>query len=183
MDRSALDTLSKPEKEEFLGTVALTEALSSEDPIAIENALKRLLSLHDPRLAALVGTLAKRNLAVAEAELSRIVSKNLSGVELKFWWDGDRFLPALLCPSLKAALYVETLLRSVHGGALAVCPRCSTPFVQTRSNKHYCSVHCREAHRVARYRAKLKAALRAGKGKARSSNASKSRSSSRRNKR
>jgi hypothetical protein len=170
------------EKEELLGTVALIKALSSDDPIAIENALKRLLNLHDPRFAALARTLARHNSSIAEAELSSIVSKNLSGVALKLWWNGERFLPALFCPSLKAALYVETLLRSVHGGALAVCPRCSTPFVQTRSNKHYCSIQCREAHRVARYRAKLKATLTVGKGKVRAPKASELEPSSRRKK-
>ncbi|MGC2791706.1 MAG: hypothetical protein WA899_06790, partial [Candidatus Sulfotelmatobacter sp.] len=61
---------------------------------------------------------------------------------------------AIFCPSIVTALFAKLLLSRVSGKGLAVCPQCGIPFVTKRPNQDYCSIKHREAHRVARYRAK-----------------------------
>jgi len=84
--------------------------------------------------------------------LSLEISKTLAlWVDLVFWWTGERFTPALYCKDPKFALYVYILTHKGWG----VCPHCGRWFEQDRSDQNYCSIAHREAHRVARWRAKM----------------------------
>lgn len=89
--------------------------------------------------------------------LSRQLSARLHHVELVLWWTGKYFAPALYCGHEPSALYVRALL-GLAGTTktLMVCPHCGTPFIQERTDQQYCSVAHREAHRVARWRARKK---------------------------
>jgi hypothetical protein len=89
--------------------------------------------------------------------LSRQLSTELLGVQLVMWWTGWHFTPALFCPYEPTALYVRALLGfagTTRG--LAVCPHCGTFFIQDRTDQQYCTIAHREAHRVARWRARKK---------------------------
>ncbi len=93
----------------------------------------------------------------AQSLLSRQISQELLGVQLVLWWTGQYFTPALYCPYPLSALYVQAL----HGitgkaKAFAGCPYCGNLFMQERTDQHYCCIAHREAHRVARWRARKK---------------------------
>jgi predicted RNA-binding Zn ribbon-like protein len=91
--------------------------------------------------------------------LSRQISNELHGVQFVLWWTGRYFTPALYCPYLPSALYVQALLKVIgKTKAFAVCPRCGNLFIQERTDQKYCSIAHREAHRVARWRARGKPA-------------------------
>lgn len=89
--------------------------------------------------------------------LSLEMSKAVEDVRFVLWWTGERFLPALYCADLKTGLYVKGLLSLIGGKCFRVCPYCDQPFFQTRPDQNYCSIPHREAHRVARWRARQKA--------------------------
>jgi hypothetical protein len=162
-DTRSLSSLSALDRERLLGVIALAKALQARDSLAAANACVRLSGLNDPGLKTLLHKVATRSTRYAQAELSRLVSDVLSEVKLKLWWSGESFRPALLCPDLRTALYVQALLSIVGGRALVVCPHCGRAFVQKRSDQDYCSVGCRDNHRIARWRAKRKRSL--GKAK------------------
>jgi hypothetical protein len=165
-------TLSIRDRDRVIGLVALRDALEARDELAIEKACARLKTARANDLASVMRI---RSLATVNLEgfgehrmpvldlikpqdmVSLIVSKGLSKARLVLWWNGDRFVPALYCQNIPAALYVKAMLKFLGGRGLAVCPHCNEPFIQTRSDMDYCSVAHREAHRVARFRAKKKA--------------------------
>jgi hypothetical protein len=82
-----------------------------------------------------------------------LVTRELDPVRLVLWWSGSCFLPAIWCEDLREAIYVLSLPAFAGGKALMVCPRCREVFVQSRPDQDYCSIRCREAYRVARWRA------------------------------
>ena len=87
--------------------------------------------------------------------LSEEISEMLSASSrLVLWWTGRRFTPAIWCEDNRTAFYVRALLNVVGGIGLRTCPHCSEIFFQKRPDQSYCSVAHREAHRVARWRAK-----------------------------
>jgi hypothetical protein len=159
-DASIFGLLKDAEREELLAIVSLIQTLRQNDPLATRSALERVNNLNDPRFGELLTTMMTQHHSFAQRELSRIISKELEQVRLKLWWNGHRFSPALFCPSTKTGIYVETLLSTIGGKAVTVCPRCGNMFVQERSNKDYCSIRCREAHRVARWRARKTTGIR-----------------------
>jgi hypothetical protein len=85
--------------------------------------------------------------------LSALMTDELDGARIVLWWTGSEFVPAVWCQDLRTAVYVLSLPVFARGQALAVCPRCRQMFVQSRPDQTYDSVRCREAHRVARWRA------------------------------
>jgi hypothetical protein len=91
--------------------------------------------------------IAKDDAKVLSLEISRTIALQ---VNLVLWWTGTQFTPALFCSDPKLALYVYIL---THKG-LGVCPHCGDFFPQQRPDQNYCSIPHREAHRVARWRAK-----------------------------
>jgi hypothetical protein len=101
--------------------------------------------------------LSPREETNAQWLLSRQISQELLGVQLVLWWTGQDFTPALYCPYPPAALYVQALLAITRKAkAFAGCPYCGNLFMQERTDQHYCCVAHREAHRVARWRARKK---------------------------
>lgn len=87
--------------------------------------------------------------------LERLLTHALRSARLILWREekGQRLLPAIYCPDTATALYVRALIRIAGSRALLICPNCGNPFLQPRPNQDYCSIRCREAHRVARWRA------------------------------
>src|SRR5436309_1490899 len=96
--------------------------------------------------------------------LSQLMSQALESVKLVLWCSGSQFKPALYCSELKAALYTFLLMKLAMGQGWGVCPKCGTFFVQKRSDQNYCSIAHREAHRVARWRARKKTGKKKKRG-------------------
>jgi hypothetical protein len=84
--------------------------------------------------------------------LSYQMSSKLSSARVVLWWTGERLAPAIWCDEMETAFYVRALLNVVGGQGFRICPHCTEPFLQRRSNQSYCSIAHREAHRVARWR-------------------------------
>lgn len=74
--------------------------------------------------------------------------------ELVLWWDGKEFRPAIYCKDHLSALYVHTFF--LGRVRYRICPKCGERFEQHQPNQDYCKIAHREAHRVARWRAKQK---------------------------
>ncbi len=161
LDPKTWRNLGAKEREQLLASIALRQALEANDRLAIEKACQRVEGSSDPLIQAIVQAASRRFPSYPRNELSCATSEGVSKAQLKLWWTGKRFLPALFCPDMMTALYVRALIGIIGGKALLVCPHCGKPFVQVRSDQDYCSVRCREAHRVARWRAAKK--RRAGK--------------------
>lgn len=86
-------------------------------------------------------------------EVSRV--DGLRGARLVLWWKDGRFVPAIYCDCPMAALYVHTFLIAPAGDVgYRDCPKCGEPFQQKRADQDYCTPAHREAHRVARWRAR-----------------------------
>jgi hypothetical protein len=95
--------------------------------------------------------------------LPQMAARLLSPAKLIYWQAGTatnalpQLAPGIYCPDDKTAVAAKMLL-----GVTRVCPRCHVPFLPKWSTQTCCSVRCREAHRVARWREQEKAkALRA----------------------
>jgi ribosomal protein S27AE len=69
-------------------------------------------------------------------------------------------MPAIFCPDYKTAVFVRLVLgkrldlRNRLSKSVKFCPRCGKHFVQSHPKQEYDTPKCREAHRVARWRAK-----------------------------
>lgn len=177
--RNTWGALTGPQRERLLGLIALRQAMEQKDALAVvklakayETLATEIMGIHqgerpekmtEQRFSRL---LAAQKSGTAQRVLAETLTRSLSEARLVLWWkDSDaRFLPALYCPNVVTALHARALLSAVGGKALLVCPHCGEPFVQQRSDQDYCSIRCREAHRVARWRA-----ARNGRKKTRSS--------------
>lgn len=85
-----------------------------------------------------------------------LITHQLQGARVVLWWNGARLVPAIWCSDLESAVYMLHL-SSFHGGKEAsVCPHCEQFFVKSRDSQVCCSGAHREAHRVARWRARKK---------------------------
>jgi endogenous inhibitor of DNA gyrase (YacG/DUF329 family) len=167
--------LEPAEQERLMGLIALRKALESRDALAmekLEHMYRKLVpdirhcswpppSLDEPETmtevikVATARTMAQSGTPKPPGYLPLLLTRALRRARLVLWWHDKerRFLPAIYCPDVATALYVRALVGIVGGRALLVCPRCGKPFVQERSDQDYCSIRCREAHRVARWRA------------------------------
>jgi len=167
-----IQRLNREDQKRLLGLLSFRQAVENGDKLQLERLEKDylqivpdILAASSPEIkineatkalieAASARTFAQRHTQESAATLlAQILTKVLRHARLVLWWNDERFLPALYCPDLKTALYVRALLGIVGGKALLLCPRCGKPFFQQRSDQGYCSVRCREAHRVARWRA------------------------------
>jgi hypothetical protein len=83
----------------------------------------------------------------------RFISEGV-GVQLIQWRSGKRLTPAVYCPDLETAAYAAALF----GSRWKVCPHlsCGKWFIPTRAKQDFCCPAHREAHRVARWRARKK---------------------------
>ena len=66
----------------------------------------------------------------------------------------ERRAIGLYCPDYKTAIAAKMIL-----GNIRVCFRCKRAFIAKRPKQNCCSAECREAHRVARWRARKKKEL------------------------
>lgn len=173
-------TLALADQKRLLGLIGLRQALEADDPVAIEklesdylNLMPDLVSLlpdtPEPKKEIIHKAVARwyAQKGVGPVTLAKILTHALRSARLVLWWHDKqrRFLPAIFCPDIGIAMYVRALLGIVQGNAFLVCPHCGTPFVQQRSDQDYCSIRCREAHRVARWRAAQNAKGARGKKK------------------
>lgn len=182
---SALDANNQAR---LLGLIGLRSAVEIKDSLAVEQLARAYLQVaryKDPvrstitkhknapvregfEIAAEEGAqlMALAGVVPARALLAIELSRAMQQARLVLWWyeKKERFLPAIYCPDVTTALYVRALLGIAKGKALLICPKCSKPFLQKRSDQDYCSIRCREAHRVARWRASKKATM-SGKAK------------------
>ncbi len=151
----------------LLARIGLAKALEKKDEIAVQNALRMLW--HEPRrqksskgwesLFGAVRASGEKSWSKKKPQhfLAAEITEGLAASHLVVWWTGDRYLPAVFCEDRETALYVWVALTLAGGGkSLGICPQCSVPFVRERSDQIYCSVQHREAHRVARWRARKK---------------------------
>jgi len=110
-------------------------------------------SMRADLIAGLSGLFAKRERSLAV--LQRLLNHAVRNARLMLWrrTNEKALLPAIYCPDAATALYVSALVKIGGFRALLVCPHCGNAFLQQRSDQDYCSIRCREAHRVARWRA------------------------------
>lgn len=175
---------------QFDALLALRGALEARDELAIADARKRMESARESRerelkqlfksqendeaqqWAALIESLgpdpkAKKNLyRLFSFEVSRTVG-NLNA-QIVLWWADKigKFIPAIFCANIQAALYLHTFFIAPNSGpGFRICPYDGEQFFQDRSNQEYCCPAHREAHRVARWREQAKGIKTATRGK------------------
>jgi hypothetical protein len=92
-------------------------------------------------------------------DLEELISHALKNVRLVCWqrWPDKRTIRAkravgLYCPDHMTAIAAKMIL-----GNIRVCLRCHAAFIAKRPKQNCCCVQCREAHRLARWRARKKA--------------------------
>jgi hypothetical protein len=143
-------------KSEILNIVAIIRALELKDDAAAEKAILALKA----GKGSLVGGIVKASLKAPEFKQDLLVkdlSCRLDDVRLVLWKTHGRLAPGLLCSDIETAFFVYVLTRAVGARAsLRLCPKCGTTFMQKRGDQEYCSMKCREAHRIERWRAKKK---------------------------
>lgn len=143
-------------KSEILNIVAVIRALESNDEAAAEKAILALKS----RAGSLVLGIVRASLkepGYKQDTLVKDLCSRLEEVRLVLWKTQGRLAPGLLCSDIRTAFFVHVLMSAVGGKAsLRICPKCGKTFMQKRADQEYCSVRCREAHRIERWRARQK---------------------------
>lgn len=167
LDRE-IRSLRSDDKERLLALIALRQALEGDDRLSVEKREAAYRRVMHELLGPLVGLqeAKQENFQASMARLfaqrgkslnvlERLLTHAVRNARLIIWRPKDegRLLPAIHCPDVATALYVRALVRIAGGKALVVCPNCGNLFLQQRSDQDYCSIRCREAHRVARWRA------------------------------
>jgi predicted nucleic acid-binding Zn ribbon protein len=142
---------------DILDIVALIRALRSNDQLAVQKAILDMKARsYGPASHTL--DIVKRLLkepGYAQEILIHELCPRLDGVRLVLWERQGRVAPGLLCPDVRIGFLVHVLMSAVGARvSLRLCPKCGTTFMQKRADQDYCSVKCREAHRVERWRAK-----------------------------
>lgn len=140
-------------RDEMLNLASLMRAIKVKDDLAAEKALLQLRAYRGPIVGGVTEALLKEP-GFTQQILVKELSNLLDGVRLVMWRWSEGVGLALLCPDLASALLVRVVMSSIGTSAgLRICPKCSGVFLQKRADQDYCSVRCREAHRVERWRA------------------------------
>jgi hypothetical protein len=149
------------------GINLLKRATDHKDRLAIEKACSLLCDYNpdaDPEPgcwvpappALLAETLLSAAPAVRKVLTADFFSRPFYETRLVYWIKAKtKPFPmglGLYCPDLKAAFVVTLLLRDTF----RICPRCQKTFRAKHTEQVCCSVKCREAHRIARWRARQK---------------------------
>ena len=87
-------------------------------------------------------------------EFGFAVSAALSHVHPAVRTTKTAFEPVYQLHSLKDALFLQLWIHATEGHRLRRCPSCRAIFYQTRRDKKYCSIHCRNRANVRRWRRK-----------------------------
>jgi len=152
------------QQRQMLNLVELVRAIQAKDAVAMEKATINLKSTQGP-LALGVSKALMKEPGYIESMLARELSNRLEDVRFVMWQWQDGTSPALLCPDLATALLIRVVMSAVGAQAgLRLCPKCGQPFLQKRADQDYCSVKCREAHRVERWRAQNASNSKANSG-------------------
>jgi len=153
--KESWDQLSTGEKTHILRFGDVLRALETKDQSEIEKAMLVLKSDSGPISQGVAKRLVKESGYIPDALIFELC-RHLGDVRLVLWKQLDgRLAPGLLCANAATAYWIRTLWSAV--GAKAgprLCPKCSKMFTQTRADQEYCSIKCREAHRVERWRAR-----------------------------
>ena len=165
--RATLGALSARDRDAFLTIANMRAAIKGNDQLALQKVTERLGELSG---TARLNVDFRHYLATLSSlppdhGLALLVTNHLRSARLVLLWSGGTFGTALLCPDVKTALYVRLFMGIMGARTLRICPHCGEPFLQDRPDQDYCLVAHREAHRVARWRArkKLKAQKQGGK--------------------
>lgn len=138
---------------QILNFVELLRAIEAKDDLAIEKASLNLKAAAGAITRAVVQHLV-REPGFAQSLLAKELSQQLDSVRIVLWYWQEQMAPALLCPDSATAMLLHVLMSAVGASVgLRLCPKCGRPFLQKRRDQDYCSIKCREAHRVARWRA------------------------------
>jgi hypothetical protein len=142
--------LSDLERRQIVRVGDVLRAMKSKDADDIEKAMLTLKSS-----SLLIARLMKEP-GFVEESLVLELCRNLYDVRLVMWKRKNGLLaPGLLCPNVRSAFWILTLWSAVGMKAgPRLCPRCGLLFGQKRPDQDYCSIECREAHRVDRWRKK-----------------------------
>jgi hypothetical protein len=182
--KDAFLRLGDSERKRLAGFIAVRDAIQRRDALAAQKALESMDFQAVPELrilrefwrsrpadplaqkfAALEKSMHSVSLDEAAERLARVITDELHGkTALVCHWNGAKFLPALLCEDFTSAVYALALVKFATGErGLALCAKCGEIFPQDRSDQDYCSLRCREAHRVARWRLRKRAQAARGK--------------------
>jgi hypothetical protein len=172
---SMLAALDGGDRKRFSGLVSLREALESGDALlagklaqSYKPLLRDIMTRYFPDsklpltqndLEAVARFLMSGNRRdTAAAILSQLLTRELCEAKLVLWRTQSGTIPAMYCHDARTAIFVRALI-----GPVTICPRCDSVFTRKRPDQRYCTIRCREAHRVARWRAtpKGKAGCRA----------------------
>jgi hypothetical protein len=154
--------LLTPEQWRFVrGVATLKIALGKKDKTAINAALALLrncIDSADPIWGVSLTTdQAEKYLSGSESIgflrllATDFLQKILAGARLVYWIRKSdmQIGPAVYCHDFKTAIAIHLILQDTF----RVCPHCNTTFLAERPKQMCCSVECREAHRIARWRA------------------------------
>jgi hypothetical protein len=139
--------LSDAEWRELRGLCSFQIALAKGDQLACQEAMFLITGERWPEL--MTGS------AEEFAQLAtEFLTDSIERVRLVYWLEhkSKQVGVGLYCPDFKTAVAVHLLL----AGAFRVCPRCHKTFAVRHPKQMCCSIECREAHRVARWRARQK---------------------------
>jgi hypothetical protein len=145
---------------EILGVVSVLRAWESDDQIAAKNALLEFRKLRSGEgLAYQVAKRLVQDPDYVPDTLVYDVSRQLDGVRLVLWkkMPNRKLGLGLFCPNLGVAFWIHSLLSALGTAkGFRICPKCGNVFLQARPDQDYCSIRCRESHRLERWRAKKK---------------------------
>jgi hypothetical protein len=155
------EQISKNERLEILQVVNVIRALSTNDQLAAKKAMLDLkkLSSGPMGLAFSVAASMIDDPDYIPDSLVYQLCRQLENVRLILWKkEPDRKLaPGLFCLSIRSAFWIRALMSGIGTTkGFRICPKCGNVFCQKRSDQEYCSMKCREAHRIERWRAKRK---------------------------
>lgn len=138
------------------GLSSLKVALPKYDKLAIENALQLVF-----RHSGAKGNPADNAAFVMSHPIEAVklfatgfIGRVLGQARLVYWFhvSDSEIGPGIFCPDIRTAIVVKFIL----GSSFRVCPHCHTTFLAERKTQMCCTVECREAHRIARWRARQK---------------------------
>ena len=148
--RPLLESLDPRGVHRWAGLVTLRDAVRSSDELLFEKAAS---SARRGEAAIVLSQLMSKEISRARIVLwyarKMVLLRDMSGSK-PFVPPPDKLIPAIYCEDVKTALFVFAAI----GRGLSICPRCDKTFVQKQKRRHqqYCSIRCREAHRVERWR-------------------------------
>ncbi|HEV2116156.1 MAG TPA: hypothetical protein VGR48_09045, partial [Terriglobales bacterium] len=145
------EKLTAEEWRELRGVTSLKIALAKDDPLATHAALS-LLGRNPENFGDTMGgdNLLEYGRIIATAPLTNALRR----AQLVYWVTRKTWHLGLgiFCPDFKTGVAVHLLLTD----AFRVCPRCHKTFEVEHPGQMCCSIQCREAHRIARWRARKK---------------------------